>query len=341
MGLLRVKSILTVSLALCAVAARAQTAAPDSDHDGMSDRLEQSLLAQFTPQFFVGQQDCAGLPADFRPGLRVPTVDAEDGTIYGQVFPEEGRDFPETLSGDVNPIAEIHFYHLWDRDCGAHGHALDTEHVAVLVEASSHDLTTATWKALYWYAAAHEDTVCDVSQIARASTLHAEDHGARVWISPGKHASYFEETLCHGGCGADRCEAMVPLRVRRIVNLGEAAHPMNGSVFVASKAWPLAYKMTHTNFPTETVERLNALPEDDIALYNPGKHPAQGVIAVSYTTGEAIAGGGEDTDQALSLAHDKTGNALDKSYRKTKHALGRSMRDVGKALGATGKDKSD
>src|SRR5215467_6738015 len=81
---------------------------------------------------------------------------------------------------------------------------------------SACDLSSATWKAVYWYAAAHENTVCDVSQIARASTLHAEDHGARIWVSPGKHASYFNEMLCQRGCGADRCEdmtAMVPLQV--------------------------------------------------------------------------------------------------------------------------------
>ena len=35
------------------------------------------------------------------------------------------------------------------------------------------------WKAVYWYAAAHENTVCDVSQIARAKTLHAEEHGRK------------------------------------------------------------------------------------------------------------------------------------------------------------------
>jgi hypothetical protein len=130
---------------------------------------------------------------------------------------------------------------------------------------------------------------------------------------------------------------MVSLHTSRIINLGEAAHPMNGSVFIASNAWPLAGKMTHTNFPAEALARLNSLPEDDIALYRPGKHPAQGVIAVSYTTGEAIASGGEDTDAALALAHDKTGNAVDKSYRKTKHALGNSARHVSRALGVTPK----
>jgi hypothetical protein len=321
-----------VFLACCTATAFTQTGAPaqDSDHDGLSDGLELSLLTQFSPSFFIGRDDCAGMPADFQPGLRTPKALAEDGTIYGRVFPVK-------IASETRPAVEIHFYHLWNRDCGAHGHPLDTEHVAVLAEASSDDLASATWKALDWYAAAHENTVCDVSQIARASTLHAEDHGAKVWISPGKHASYLDETLCHRGCGADRCEAMVALHTSRIINLGEAAHPMNGSVFIASRAWPLADKMTQTNFLPEALARLGTLPTDDIAFYKPGRHPTQGVIAVSYTTGEAIAGGGEDTDAALGLAHDKTGNALDKSYRKMRHALGTSARHVGKALGVTPK----
>jgi hypothetical protein len=334
MGLRCARFFFAVFLACCTAAAFAQTVVPaqDSDHDGLSDGLEQSLLTQFSPSFFIGRDDCAGMPAEFQPGLHTPKALAEDGTIYGQVFPVK-------IAGEARPAVEIHFFHLWNRDCGAHGHPLDTEHVAVLAEASSDDPATATWKAMDWYAAAHENTVCDVSQITRASTLHAEDHGAKVWISPGKHASYLDETLCHRGCGADRCEAMVALHTSRIINLGEAAHPMNGSVFIASRAWPLADKMTQTNFPPEALARLGTLPADDIAFYKSGRHPTQGVIAVSYTTGEAIAGGGEDTDAALGLAHEKTGNALDKSYRKTKHALGTSVRHVGKALGVTPKDE--
>ncbi len=298
----------------------------DSDKDGLSDSLEQSLLTQFSPHFYIGQQECAGLPAAFQPGLLRPTPQVEDGTIYGQVFPVK-------IAGATAPMAEIHFYDLWDRDCGAHGHQFDAEHAAVLVEASSPDLSAAKWKAVYWYAAAHEDTVCDVSQLARASDLKAEQEGAKVWISPGKHAAYLAKSLCNHGCGADQCDAMKPMRTSRIINLGEPGHPMNNSDFIASNAWPLEQKMSHTNFPPESVAKLNALPPGDIAWFNAGRHPAQGVIAVSYTTGEAIAGSGQNTDAALALASGKTGNALQKSYRNTKHALGTTVRDVDKALG--------
>jgi hypothetical protein len=91
--------------------------------------------------------------------------------------------------------------------------------------------------------------------------------------------------------------------------------------------------MSYTNFPPEAIARLEALPHDDIAWFNAGRRPAQGVIAVSYTTGEAIAGSGQNTDAALALASGKTGNALQRSYRNTKHALGTTVRDVDKALG--------
>jgi hypothetical protein len=319
----------------------------DSDADGLSDALEQQLLDQFAPRFMVARDDCAGIPAEFVRNLSVPTVQVEDGTIYGQAFPVKA----EAGTGGT-PSVELHYYHLWKSDCGAHGHPLDTEHVAALVQASQGDVTGATWKAVYWYAAAHEQTVCDVSQIARASTLHAEDKGAEVWISPGKHASYLDERLCNRGCGADRCEEMVPLHSGSIVNLGEPGHLMNASLFAASSEWPLGLKMEHTNFPAEPVERLERLPATEIAWFNPGRHPAQGVIAISSTTEDAIATGASETGSALgtandstsdaiSVAGDSTGNALGASYRKTKHALGTSAKHVGRALGLSKKPAVD
>ena len=163
-----------------------QPGAADTDHDGLSDALEQQLLARFVPKFMVGADDCSVLPAEFMAGVKVPQVRADNGTIYGQATPAQNI-------GGSAATTELHFYHLWRKDCGGHGHPLDTEHVAVLIRSDGAASDAASWKAVYWYAGAHENTVCDVSQIARASTLHAEDHGATVWISPGKHASYLNE----------------------------------------------------------------------------------------------------------------------------------------------------
>jgi hypothetical protein len=135
----------------------------------------------------------------------------------------------------------------------------------------------------------------------------------------------------------------VALRPGRIINLGEPGHPMNGSIFIASSEWPLLDKMSNTNFPPEPIARLNQMPDTDIAWFNAGKHPAQGIIAVSSSTEQVIAGGadhtisslskaGTSTDVAISVAQDDTGNAILKSYRHTKHALGTSARHVGEAL---------
>ena len=63
----------------------------DSDHDGISDAVENSLLTAFEPHFFVSSRDCSALPARFVPGKAEPTVAAEDGTIYGQVRPVAGE----------------------------------------------------------------------------------------------------------------------------------------------------------------------------------------------------------------------------------------------------------
>lgn len=298
----------------------------DSDHDGLSDALEQKLLEQFEPKFLMGEHDCSVSPAAFRAGVITPEPQADNGTIYGQVFPSK-------TATDDSMAVEIHYYHLWRKDCGGHGHPLDTEHVAVLVRASDTHLAAATWKATYWYAAAHENTVCDVSQIARASPLKAEDQGATIWISPGKHASYLNETLCERGCGADHCERMVPLIPSALVNLGEPGMPMNNAIFTSSRAWPLEAKMVSSNFPAATVARLNSLPGTDIAWFHPGRHPAQGVIARSSSTEQALAVSGLDTTSAISVAGTSTGGALSRASTSTTRALSTAGDSTGTALG--------
>jgi len=323
-------------LALLAFASRAICQQADTDRDGLSDALEQRLLQQFEPSFQIARHDCSTQPAEFEPGVRTLAIRREDGTIYGQVFLAKS-------STPQHPVAEIHYYHLWRTDCGRHGHPFDTEHVATLIRADGPDIDAASWHAAYWFAAAHENTVCDVSQIARAATLHAEDHGATVWISAGKHASYLNETLCNAGCGNDRCTEMSTLPKTAPINLGEPGHPMNRSLFIASTDLPLAGKMSTSNFPAEPLARLEQLPATDIAWYNPGRHPAQGVIAISSHTQAHIANAGTSTNAAISLAgdnagdaistaQDHTGNALLKSYHKTTQALGSAVRHTAKTL---------
>lgn len=300
--------------------------ASDTDGDGLNDGLEQSLLEEFAPTFMIERHECSTSPAEFTRGVSNPKVKAENATIYGQVFPAQ-------TSPSGEQTAELHFYHLWKQDCGSHGHPLDAEHVSVLVRASAmNGSASQQWKARYWYAAAHENTMCDVSQITRAATLKAEDHGATVWISSGKHASFLNQTLCHRGCGGDRCAEMKPLAVKQIVNLGELEAPMNGSLWTSSPSWPLAVKMTGSDFPEIPLARLETLPTTDIAWFNPGRHPAQGIIAISDSTADILGSSSDNTITAISVASDSTSNALEKSYRKTVHAIGTSARHVGNAF---------
>lgn len=102
-------------------------------------------------------------------------------------------------------------------------------------------------------------------------------------------------------------------------------------------------KMSNTNFPPEPIARLNQKPDTDIAWFNAGRHPAQGIIANSSSTENVLAGGashttsslskaGGSTGVAISVAQDDAGNALQKTYTHTKHALGIAARHVNKTI---------
>lgn len=302
----------------CGVLAAQST--PDSDRDGLSDAEESALLQQFAPHFMVASGDCAGLPARFTPFVPTPTVAASDGTVYGQAFPANGK------PGAV----ELHYYHLWRIDCGRMGHPLDAEHVSALVARDAQ----GAWHAVYWYAAAHEDTVCDASQIARASTLDAESHGPQIWISRGKHAAFLDRRLCAYGCGGDSCRSMSPLVSASLLNLGEPNAWMNGAVWAESPVWPLADKLRRSDFPATRLDRLQQLPETDVAWANPEKRPVQAVILGGNGAIDGGATGMRATDTALVIAHAHTANALGRATRNTGRALAGTYRSVKKALGA-------
>lgn len=291
----------------------------DSDRDGLIDSLEDTLLIRFSPTFMVSHADCSVAPAQFSPASEKPTVIADDGTIYGQAFPHKG--YP----GEI----ELHYYHLWRRDCGELGHPLDAEHVSALIKVNN-DPNSA--KALYWYAAAHEDTICDASHLARAGTIGAEDHGATVWISEGKHASFLSEELCKYGCGGDRCDQMEELKVRAIVNLGEPKAPMHDIAWLQSSRWPLQEKLERSDFTESRVLRVNRLPQTDVVWADPSKRPAQATILGLNAGIGGTATGARATDTALVIADSDTGSALDLATDKTGHALNSSSRNVWRAL---------
>ncbi|MGH9721555.1 MAG: hypothetical protein ACRD8O_15200 [Bryobacteraceae bacterium] len=285
---------LPVLLAACALLCFGE----DGDGDKLTDNFEQELLLKFAPAFFVSQPDCDGLPAEFLAGSHQPRVVAKNGTLYGQVFPR-------------GEMIEIHYYHLWNRDCGRMGHALDVEHVSVLLRADSMSAPAAAWKALYWYSGAHEGTACELSSAAKASTLHAEFVGPTVWISDGKHASFLSQDACGRGCGGDRCAQMVRLTPANLINIGEPGAPLNGAVWTGSESWQLASKMK-TDFSGAVIVQLENA--GTIVAINAPRPPIQAVAAAGNT----------------SLRH--TGNALSTADAHTDRALDRSLKSAGRSL---------
>ncbi len=304
-----------VYLGFAGAIALAQPATPDSDRDGISDSQEQVLLEKFRPTFLISATDCAVRPARFAAGLQQPKSLARDGAVYGQVF--------RAASGSI----EIHYYLLWDSDCGVTGHALDAEHVSVLLLPQAGGCEPDQAKAAYWYAAAHEDTVCEVSNAGRAEAVLAVDRGPQVWISSGKHASFLKREFCQGGCGPDRCVNNVPLPAAEpVINIGERNAPMNGALWIASRRWPLSMKMG-SDFPPATLALLNAMPGDSAISLAPGRNrTARAVILGGDSTLDGAAAGALHTANALETADAKTSKSMDKAATATGNSLKRALK---------------
>jgi hypothetical protein len=281
----------------------AQTAPADGDHDGLADSLEAALLDQFHPSFLISKDDCDLLPAEMVSGEARPRVRVRNGTIYGQAT-------PHTPDG-----VELHYFHLWLHDCGRRGHRGDVEHVSALIRQEK----DGAWKAQYWYAAAHEDTVCNRSMFARAQELQAVDMGPEVWISAGKHASYFSAEHCNGGCGGDSCAGMRPAPALPVINLGEPGAPLNGAAWMnsSSLSWPLAAKMS-SDFEPGVIAQLEALPANGPVRISSSAPGMQRAIAVSNTTVGSLETAQGHTENGLETATRKTSNALERSYRAVK-----------------------
>ncbi|MEZ5283745.1 MAG: hypothetical protein R2712_02820 [Vicinamibacterales bacterium] len=307
------------ALALLALAAAVPSAASaqDRDRDGVPDAVEQALLDRFQPTFVLSAGECDERPARMRVGLPDPEVAARDGTIYGHVTPR-----PVT-PGQPAEI-EVQYFHLWSRDCGRPSHALDAEHVSVLLTAPSSDAPAEAWHARYWYAAAHEGTICDASSGAPAATLRATDNGPYVYISRGKHASYLERDHCKWGCGSDECDPGEPLPRGDVRNLGEAGHPLNGSTWVSSGRWSLGEKL---------VSDFDADRRADLDGADPGR---VAVLRLSLRAWQSPILGGDTGLDALLAAGDAAATAAEAAGGAARTAVGQTGRAVGRALGKTG-----
>jgi hypothetical protein len=287
----------------------------DRDGDGVGDELEKALLERFRPRFLMSAHECGGLPAEFQAASAEPRVLDRNGTLYARAFPSEAA-----RPHDV--ALELHYYHLWEEDCGPFNpHRLDVEHVSTLVTAQSFEADTAEWVAQYWYAAAHEGTVCDTSNAARAEAIGAKVSGPRVWISEGKHASYLSDELCgQRGCGGDRCRDMTPMPVGPLINIGEVDRPLAGATWIASGAWPLAQKLG-SDFDTTLRTRLEE-----------GEPTVHARVNGQWRTTQFSLSVGGDVLGALGTAEEQGGRGVAEAEQQTQSALGRTFRAVGRAL---------
>lgn len=295
------------ALLVIALAAAIPAAAQDLDHDGLSDQFEQSLLNRFAPTLLLARGECDAAPASFMPFRSDPLVRAKDGTLYGQAFAIGASD------GRVR--VELHFFHLWSRDCGRLGHHLDAEHVSGIVSASRADTPSSMWVADVWYAAAHEGSACDASSGAQARVIGAEANGPRVFVSKGKHASYFDRGQCKWGCGGDECGDDTVLIANSVINIGEHDAPLNGATWVHSRRWPLAGKLA-SDFDPSLRARLDADGgEHVIPLMQLRRAPQAPILA------------GDTAIDGLATAATHTGGAITSAQRAVSRFLKRVLRE--------------
>jgi len=279
---------------------------PDSDFDGVPDAVEQAVLDQFRPKLLVSADECDGLPAEFDAAAREPKVKARNGTLYGRVTPSKVR---------AGQWLEVHYYHLWGRDCGRNGHDLDAEQTAVLLERNGD-----TWIARYWWAAAHEATICERSNAARAEWLGAEHSGARLWVSRGKHASFLSQNLCSLGCGGDRCDRVLPVPLAKVLNLGEKDALADGVQWVLAGSWPMRDKFGLT-FTASMLDRLDNEKSSAVVGRESSMYPVQAVALAGGETIDGLDTGKRETEKALGTAAEKTGDALKKATRSVREFL--------------------
>ncbi|BDC52635.1 hypothetical protein F183_A49500 [Bryobacterales bacterium F-183] len=278
--------------------------AQDLDRDGIDDLVEQQLLRQFLPTFYIATEDCDGQPAEFVRGKAEPVVKDRNGAIYGQVFP-------------VGSKVEIHYYHLWAADCGGlrTSHPLDAESVSLLAEKRGD-----AWVATHWFASAHEDTLCDVSNAVNQESRK----GVEIWVSKDKHASFLSKDVCRrSGCGKDRCDANRRLEVTSLVNIGEVDAWLNESAWAGSAMWNLREKMKPNFADAAFVARIGLEPT--VMASRTAPKGAQTTIKVAGTTYASLETANQNTTNGLATATSATSRALSRSTAATKRALRRAF----------------
>jgi hypothetical protein len=293
--------------------------AQDLDRDGLADQLEQALLERFAPTLVLSAGECDGQPATLEPWALDPRVIDRSGTVYGHVALRAAR------PGRVE--IEIKYFHLWGRDCGRPSHALDIERVSALVHAPRLDAPADDWQAAYWYAAAHEGTVCDASSGAAAQAVRATAVGPYVYVSRGKHASYLNRGHCKWGCGSDLCDPGPPSPRGAVLNLGERDAPLNGATWLGSRRWGLADKLA-TDFDPDLRARFDREPPSAVLALQVARRPIQAPILGGDTGLDALILAGKAATLSLDAAADGTATAVEATAQAVGTAAGKTLRGI-------------
>jgi hypothetical protein len=307
-------------LLLCLVAGIAYGGEADTDRDGLSDEFEQALLERFAPRFHISEADCDVAPAEFVAASPEPRVTARNGTVYGQVFPVR-------RSGLAGSFVEIHFYHLWAKDCGMNGHALDAESVYALLWADGQGAPPEMWRAEFWLAAAHENTLCDLSTGASAAALAAVDRGPDVWVSRDKHASFLSRKLCSAGCGNETCDGARAMRISKLINLGEPGLPMNDAVWAQSASWPLASKMT-PHYTGALIARMPAGAEVELVPAREVVRGTRSTVRVAGRTYGSFVAANASTGAALEAGATGAAAGVNASRASMRSSAGNTRRSL-------------
>jgi hypothetical protein len=152
----------------------------------------------------------------------------------------------------------------------------------VLLRVAAMDNPVEDWRAVHWFAAAHE--------------------------AAGKHGAFLSEAICTQACGGDRCTEMAPLEVMRVINLGEPGAAMHRAIWVESSAWPLAAKM-QSDFSAAAIARLEE--GGGVPVEMNGVHGSvKGTIYVANSVANGVGTSGSNTADALNTADVKTESAL-------------------------------
>jgi hypothetical protein len=108
--------------------------------------------------------------------------------------------------------------------------------------------------------------------------IDAETSGPRVFVSRGKHASYFDRRQCKWGCGGDECGEDRVVTAARIVNIGEIGAPLNGAIWAQSARWPMREKF-QPDFNPALRARLDNTNDRVIPLMQHRRAPLAPVLA--------------------------------------------------------------